>query len=671
MRTLFNPALTLANALSFNNKLAMLVMMFLIPFLALGGEKLLRAVDGAEQANIQAQGLEWVNALKPLLVKIAQHRGLSAQALNGGASDAIIPLEKAIDADIQTVKHLQQSSNLKQSGVEAVEKHFDALRFNHLTGTPSAQSFKLHSAAILEIQNIIAVIADDFQLLTHNELSSRYSSDLSLFILPALVEEIGKLRGKGAGALADNTLTDFERVEIMSLKGATDHLRAAFSLNVEQLNQDAANKSVTQAAFDAAQKSLLQFLDSTDEQFGEKAPSLKAPQYFELGTRAIGNILELDSIIARIFSASVDEQLARSRLTCIWLIALLTGITLLGVYCAVGILISITQNTRELSQAATNMCSGDFAFRLKVRSKDTLGATAEHLNLTVHQVALLIQQIQTAAQEVNQSTIAVQQGADTSRAEISQQSLQTQQSASAATEMAATVREVASNCSHATQATYSTRQNVSQGQTKVQDAVTNIVQLGHQVDEAKIIITDLQSDVTAIGKVLEVIRSIAEQTNLLALNAAIEAARAGEQGRGFAVVADEVRSLAKRTQESTAEIRSVIEKLQKRAALALDIINQSHISAKNSIDSTTAAGDTLNTIVRDIELLDDLNRHIAAAAAQQAIAAEQLSKSTNILSQSADTILQQIHNTTRYSQQLHGNAKNLMDTILRFKISTN
>lgn len=668
MRALLNPALTLANVLSFNSKLAILVLMFLIPFLALGVEKYQRTLASAKQAQLQAQGLKVANGLKPLLIKIAQHRGLSAQALQGGSSEAIAPLEQTISNDIRSVNELLQSLQHNETRISAIEQQFNALRFEHLKGKPAAESFKLHSAAILDIQNTIALIANDFQLVNHTELSSRYSSDLSLFILPSLAEEIGKLRGKGAGALADNTLNDLERIEIMSLKGATQNLRATFELTMEQLNKDPTLKSANLNTFENTQKNLAQFLTTTDQQFGPIGHSLTAPQYFELGTRAISNIIELDTIITHAFSRSVEAKLNQSTHTRIYLISFLIGITFLGVYSAIGILVSITQNTRELSQAANNMRSGDFAFQLKIHSQDTLGETAEHLNLTLHQVAQLIQQIQTAAREVSHSTIAVQQGADTSRAEISQQSLQTQQSASAATEMAATVREVASNCSHATEATHSTRQNVSQGQIKVQDAVANIVHLGQQVDEAKAIITDLQSDVTAIGKVLEVIRSIAEQTNLLALNAAIEAARAGEQGRGFAVVADEVRSLAKRTQESTEEIRTVIEKLQKRAGLALNIINQSYHSAQSSIDCTTLAGDILTTIVRDIELLDDLNRHIAAAAAQQAIAAEQLSKSTNILNQSADNILQQIHNTNTHSQQLHHNAKTLMDTVLQFKI---
>jgi methyl-accepting chemotaxis protein len=233
--------------------------------------------------------------------------------------------------------------------------------------------------------------------------------------------------------------------------------------------------------------------------------------------------------------------------------------------------------------------------------------------------------------------------------------------------MAATVREVARSCVNVTNSTEVARTAAIEGQQKVNEAIGKINLLGSDVEQAKEIISELQADVTDIGAVLEVIRSIAEQTNLLALNAAIEAARAGEQGRGFAVVADEVRSLAKRTQDSTAEIRNVIEKLQVRAEKAVGIIHQSFVGAQESVASAAGAGQSLQKIVLGVESLRDLNTQIATAAEQQAAVAEQMSRNTQHLSDSAENIMTQVEKTVGYSSSLRKSAMALLENTMRFK----
>lgn len=352
----------------------------------------------------------------------------------------------------------------------------------------------------------------------------------------------------------------------------------------------------------------------------------------------------------------------------IFLICLALAAILLGCYMAMGILIALNTSVQSVNNLAQELKVGNFAQTIKVESEDVVGEVAGNLSEMVGQVAQLINNIQDSADQVNKLSVELQSVTDDTKAELDQQNNQTQQAASAATEMAATVREVARACVEASTATALARDMALEGQDRVNQAIGSINNLGGDVTEAKNIITKLQGDVSDIGAVLEVIRSIADQTNLLALNAAIEAASAGEQGRGFAVVADEVRSLAKRTQDSTAEIRTVIESLQQRAANAVDIILQSFSGAQDSIQSAASAGESLQQIVENVEMLRDLNTQIATAAEQQAAVAEQMSLNTRQLSDSSENILGQVEKTFHYSMEMRQGAGRLLENTLQFKI---
>lgn len=668
MNALIAPAIYLANQLSFNGKLSLLLLMFLAPFLMLGGDKISNTHTQLSRLQHQFIGFELVEHIKPLKLKLAQHRGLSGQFLQKGAvqQSTLIELEESIKAD--TIKFTQTASINHFQPEIALETELEKIKITNLTGKSASESFIQHTQLIIMLQNTIAQIANQYGLVTQSELPARYSTDLSLFVLPSLAEETGVLRGKGAQALTDAAISDQERIEMMALLGAHKNGFAIFSQTVTHLHQDANYKQASELVFKTAASDIQTFLSTATKEFSANNIGISATQYFELGTAAITHIVELDTIVSGLLKSELKKQLEACQRTITLLVILLLVATFAGIYLAAGILGSITQNTRAIGIATGRMREGDFTATLNNQTRDTLGHTAENLNLTLQGLVTLIRQIHAAAAQVNQSASRVRDSAQASRSEINKQALQTQQVASAATEMAATVREVATSCTRSTEATQATRGNAQNGRSKVQTIVTQITSLGQQVDDATSIITDLQTDVAAIGKVLEVIRSIAEQTNLLALNAAIEAARAGEQGRGFAVVADEVRSLAQRTQQSTEEIRVVIEKLQRRAGSAVEIINQSLVSARSSIDNTNEAGAVLNIIVHDIELLDDLNRHIAIAATQQAIAADQVSRSANLLDGSAESLLKEIEQTFNNSQQLQNNADLLMESVMRFKV---
>ncbi len=255
---------------------------------------------------------------------------------------------------------------------------------------------------------------------------------------------------------------------------------------------------------------------------------------------------------------------------------------------------------------------------LQIRMRAMIGRLSEASGLLV-----------TAAER---SSLSMVQAAEETR----QQQSETDQAAVAMNEMSATAQEVERNTVRAAEAARDAEQEARTGSAVVDQALSSIDELARDVRNAADVIHGLATETTGIGQVVDVIRSVAEQTNLLALNAAIEAARAGEQGRGFAVVADEVRTLASRTQQSTQEIQTMIERLQKGASSAAQVMQQGRLRAEGSVQEAGRIGEALGRIARAVTSINDLNTQIASAATQQNAVAEAINRNITSIHQLAD-----------------------------------
>jgi methyl-accepting chemotaxis protein len=249
-----------------------------------------------------------------------------------------------------------------------------------------------------------------------------------------------------------------------------------------------------------------------------------------------------------------------------------------------------------------------------------------------------------------------------------QQQQEIEQLASAINEMAATAGEIARSASGAADAAESADREAQSGRKIVEDAVRAIHTLADKVNESNDLITQLEGDSERIGTVLDVIRGIAEQTNLLALNAAIEAARAGEQGRGFAVVADEVRTLASRTQESTQEIQSMIEELQERTKLAARTMQEGNAHAHTGVEEVSKAGDALQQIAGAVSTITDMNTQIATASEQQSAVAEEINRNVVSISDLANAAFEHAGGTLRTSEALHELSQELDEQVQKFRV---
>ncbi len=251
---------------------------------------------------------------------------------------------------------------------------------------------------------------------------------------------------------------------------------------------------------------------------------------------------------------------------------------------------------------------------------------------------------------------------------INRQQNEINQVATAMAEMSATAQEVAENASHTSDSAREADNEAQQGQGVVKQSVNGINNLAQNVLEASEVIHRLDQDSEQIGSILDVIRGIAEQTNLLALNAAIEAARAGEQGRGFAVVADEVRTLAQRTQKSTQEIQNMIEQLQDGARSAVQVMEQGRQRTDESVEQTNRAGSSLDMITSAVSKITDMNLQIASAAHEQSMVAEEMTRNVTQINQMADETAEGARQTEQTSRELHSLAGELQGLVQQFKM---
>ena len=336
-----------------------------------------------------------------------------------------------------------------------------------------------------------------------------------------------------------------------------------------------------------------------------------------------------------------------------------------GVVVSRSILSGITQLKDTMNQVAETQ---NLSLVVNTSSADEIGEMATVFNNMLGNFRDLITSVNHSVTTVNSATESLSQNIHLANSGVDSQIQQTDMVATAVTEMVATVDEIANNTNAAVSKAETTNNNAISGKEGVAQTITKIDQLSEKLKESEYIVQELAKDSNTIGSVLDVIRGIAEQTNLLALNAAIEAARAGEQGRGFAVVADEVRTLASRTQDSTKEIETIISSLQGRTKEIVSHMAICRAQGKDSADQASSAGQMLEEITHDVSTIMEMNTAIASAIQEQSTVASEVNKHVVEIRDVAEHAGQISHQNAQMSEELSQQAGVLHNEVSRFTV---
>jgi methyl-accepting chemotaxis protein len=362
---------------------------------------------------------------------------------------------------------------------------------------------------------------------------------------------------------------------------------------------------------------------------------------------------------------AMQAELARNAVA----IAAATALALLvGVLAAWLITRAVVAPLKRVIARARRIAAGELASEVQAPRSDEVGQLLQAMEQMAEGLSGVVSGLQQGIEQLAGSAQALSAVTEQTNREVGSQKDETEQVATAMQQMTATVHDVARNAEQAAQAAQAADDKVGSGQQVVRQSMQRIEQLAAAAETASSGIDSLSAEIHTIGDVLEVIKSVAEQTNLLALNAAIEAARAGEQGRGFAVVADEVRALARRTRQSTEEIERLVASLRGNAQQSVAQIRGSTELVRLAVADALHTESALGSIAAAVSLIQQMNQQIAAAAEQQSSVAEEISRSVTQIRGSADQAALAMEDNARSSVELAGLADDLKGVVGHFRL---
>lgn len=671
MNFVFTPAISIMNRFKFTGKFFLVNFVLLVAVGVLISFLYVQLDSYIDHANSELDGLR---AAKPLLKTIQlaqQHRGLSAAVLGGKAEQKTLAAQKAneVESEVARVDNYLTETLRKNADWAAIRADWTKLRADGL-GMQLHTNIAEHRALINKLLVFLAEVSDSYRLTQDPDVGAFYLMDTSLVRLPILLETIGRMRANGTGVLAAGKLESAQANTLNIALAAIDDLRSQYERNLSKTQRE--NSSIANALDGTAKKFLtdLEHLVGVvrDDILAQKF-SVTATDYFNEATNTInaGYAQAFDTLIPTL-EQLINQRIDRHKNQMMMTFLLVGAVLFVAAYFVAGMYLAVTNNISRLAAGADTIAQGDLTVRIELDCKDELKRVADSFNNMAGAVNQTVRSVRDTASAV---TSAAERTA-TSSEQIARSSQNQSESASS---MAAAVEQttvgidhISSNAREANEISERSGQLSQRGGDLVETVVLEMGEIAGAVTTSANAVEELGRRSDEISSIVGVIKEIADQTNLLALNAAIEAARAGEQGRGFAVVADEVRKLAERTTKSTQQISEMISAVQLETRAAVDAMKSGVGKVDRGVELTRQAGQTMAEVREGACRVVEAVREISDALREQATASTDIARNVETIAQMAEensAAVEENHATVEELQKL---ATTLQREVSRFRV---
>ncbi|MDI2593735.1 methyl-accepting chemotaxis protein [Pseudomonas sp. 681] len=676
MKRLLYPAVALMNRLSFGMKFSLISVLFLVPMLVTnfflvrdsyrefqGTQVELQSLDLLGSSLTLRRDLETLNNLVQINVTLAQ----SGKA--GDVESKISTLEQGIFARLQGLAATATDPEQIKVFDDKHDEMIAALKSQQAENSLQSKSAQI-GKLLGNAQVFSQIIASQAGLSRDNQSDMRQLSELVTQVTASVTQILGEGRAMGSYSLGQGFLNSSSSTRFDELLAQIEKLQAEYGLKLQDaLNSSKAARENLATEAENSKTSLKKASELFEQQV-VMAEALDAPwqPFYDQVTGLMDQTYQLNEATLKFLGSQLQQRLEQNRTHMVLQAVALAAVFVLIFYLYGGFYASTRTTLKRLGAMMDKVAAGDMTVNFVAQSRDELGELGEVFNGTVKKIHDLIERVSQTVGEVERQAGQVENVSAQSNQAVSGQRTQIEQVATAMNQMSATSLEVARSAAAAVSSAHSVNDETLSGRGLVESQQGSIAALASEIDQSVRVVNQLASDSQAISRVLDVIKSIAEQTNLLALNAAIEAARAGEQGRGFAVVADEVRTLAKRTQQSTEEIEQMITRLHGGVSAAVKAMGISHEMANGTVGQSEKVQRALENILGAVGMIVDQNQQIAAAVEQQTAVAHDIDQNIVEINRAGERTADGAYQTENASRALSAQVVELKQLISAFRV---
>ncbi|WP_323930301.1 methyl-accepting chemotaxis protein [Aeromonas veronii] len=653
MKWIFNPAIRLGNQLSFKYKFLLWSCLMLLPLAYSMANLLGRLQDDNEQASRELAGVVNLTPVPAIEQALLTHRNLvtrHAYEVDPVGDDQVKAAAQTVAQSLQAFADTRQNN----PSFEVIQQGWAALQ-SEGSKLEVEQSNLRHDKLLTEVRHLYKHITASSSLIQDPALGTYYMVILASERLPQLRDLLAQVRDRAA------TIADFGLFQAEGYSGLRFRLDL-ISATLQELEADLTLLYQMEPAYRAElgkqTDALIQLVRQGVETMENKMMKDQLVQLSTKEVQALGDkmdeaITALASQVRQRLEADLRQRLAANQRHFWWVTAPLTVSLLLYLYLMIGAYLSLRDTVGRVRDIAARVNAQDLSQHIEIVGQDELAAISRDYNVTLETLRTLMLRVRENGVTVVESATEIEARTCRSQEVIADQQGETHQVATAIKELAATSQDMAGNALQAARMTQEAQNVVGQGEDVVERTIKAIDHINREVLRTADTIGQLEQQCSQIGGVISVIRGIAEQTNLLALNAAIEAARAGEQGRGFAVVADEVRSLANRTQGATVEIQQMIEQLQSGARASVTAMSAASHEAQEGVGLAQEAKQAFGAITEKVDRMVDTNAIIASAIEQQGAVVNEIERNVVRISDGSDEALQVANAARDAARQIH------------------